>query len=72
MKKEEIGILHAKPFWHFFVAILKVVYPKYYKHWLYTQPHTLNSLFWPQKVRFKAKITLFLSFVLINFLVRTL
>ena len=39
MKKEEIGILHAKPFWHFFVAILKLIYPKYYKHWLYILPH---------------------------------
>ena len=43
----------------------KVLHPKCYKHWLF-------NLFWPHKMHFKAKITSFLTFMLINFLVRTL
>ena len=37
---------------------LKIIYPKYYKHWLYTLPHTLN--FDPKKYILKPKLT-FLS-----------
>ena len=42
--------------------------------WKFSFSHTLTkfSLFWPKKVHFKAKINLFPTFVLLNFLGRTL
>ena len=40
------------------------------KHWIFILSHSLNSmflsLFWPKKVHFKAKITLFLILMLIK------
>ena len=46
---------------------------KYSKHGRSSFSHTFNcdgfSLFWPKKLHFKVKISLFLNFMLINFLV---
>ena len=52
------------------------IHSKYYKHQLSTLATTIDSgsfsIFWPQKVLFKAKIRNFLALMLINFLVRML
>ena len=52
------------------------MYPKHYKHRLYTLAYTIDcvlfSLFAPKKVHLKAKIDSFLTFMLIDSSVQTL
>ena len=48
----------------------KVIYPKYYKHWLYTLAATIDCsclmYFDPKTVHFKGKIGKFLTFILLS------
>ena len=53
LRAKQLLIMHGMS-WHFFSYTgIKVIYPKYYKHWLYTLAYTIDSvwfsLFWPKK-----------------------
>ena len=51
-------------------VLLKLIYPKYYKYWLYTLAASIDckclAYFDPKKVSFTVKIGSFLTFMLIN------
>ena len=56
--------------WKFF----KVIHSKFYKYWLYTLPHIVLGTFryFKSYFNFKAKIYIFLTSLLCNFVVQTL
>ena len=59
-----------------FPTSAKLINPKYSKHWPYLLANKIDcvwfSLFWTQKIYLEYKISSFLTFVYINFLLRTL